>query len=134
MSLGRSLVSCCQNYVFNTTMKGLSEYVCEYINDNITEGKETVVRFRLYDDDASKKLARNIAALANTANIYYEKIDHGFKLAVKPGQNVTGIEAALNDFINGIPEDKAATVAKRTKGIIGSIESMKAAAAVDNGE
>lgn len=111
-------------------MKGLSEF----INDSIMEDKETAVRFRLYDDDASKKLMDNIATLAHVAAIYYEKIDHGFKLAIKPGQNVTGIESALNDFINGIPEDKAATVAKRTKGIINSIESMKAAAAVDNGE
>lgn len=120
-------------------MKGLSEYVreylmSEYINNSVMEDKETVVRFRLYDDDASKKLMDNIATLAHVAAIYYEKIDHGFKLAIKPGQNVTGIEAALNDFINDIPEDKAATVDKRTKEIIDSIESMKAAAAVDNGE
>lgn len=102
--------------------------------DYIQENQETVVRFRLYDDEDSKKLARDIAGLAHVAAIYYETIDHGFKLAIKPGQNVTGIESAINDFVENIPEEKASTAKKITKGIIASVETMKHAAAVDDGE
>lgn len=111
-------------------MKSLTTYIEESL---LNEGNETYVRFTLFGCDASKDTQKNIASLAQQNGIYFEETKNGFKLKVKPGQNVDKITTELENLINGIPEDKRDELQDKIDSLNSSIEKLKDAAE-DSGE
>lgn len=114
-------------------MKSLTEYIQEN-QDTFLEGNETYVRFTLYGCDASKTAENNISLIAQRNGIYFEKIDNGFKLKIKPGQNVNEIADELEKLIDSIPDDKKDELQSKTDNIMSSINNMKDAASAESGE
>lgn len=112
-------------------MKSISQFIRESL---ISEAEEAIVRFKLYGCDDSKKTAEKVSAEAQKAGIYYEPVDGGFKLKIKPGQNVSGIESAIKSLIEGLPEDKKEELQSKTDAIEASISKMKEAASASDGE
>lgn len=97
----------------------------EYLNESLNESKEKFVRFKLYGCDDSKKAIEDISSICQRDNIYFEKIDDGFKVKVKEGQNVEGIVNELNNLIENVPEDKKEELADKTESIKSSIEKLQ---------
>lgn len=114
-------------------MKSLTEYIQEN-QDTFIEGNETYVRFTLYGCDASKTVENNISLIAQRNGIYFEKIGNGFKLKIKPGQNVNEIADELEKLIDSIPDDKKDELQSKTDNIKSSINNMKDAASAESGE
>ena len=90
------------------------------------------MKFSLLDDDESKSAMDKIYAAADKAKLYYEKIDdNSFKIKVKSGSDVSGIENILNELIDAIPEDKKEELQSKAESIKSSIDKMKEAATVE---
>ncbi len=106
----------------------------EFINDTLCESVYTMVRFTLYDTSAAKEAKKKIAALAQSAGMYYEPTKAGFKLKVKPGNDVSEIENVLYSLVDGVPEGNREGLAATTEKIKSAIDTMKTAAAPDSGE
>lgn len=105
-----------------------------YIKENIlNEGNETFVSFTLFDCDNSKTTVKEISSAAQQRGIYFEETTHGFKLKVKPGQNVDEIISKLEELIDNVPEDKREELQSKIDSLYSSIEKLKDATD-DSGE
>lgn len=110
----------------------LEEKINGDITESLNEGKEKFVKFSLLGDDESKSAMDKISTAADKAKLYYEKIDdNSFKIKVKSGSDVSGIENILNELIDAIPEDKKEELQSKADSIKSSIDKMKEAAAVE---
>lgn len=111
-------------------MKDLSIYIKESI---LNEGNETFVSFTLFDCDNLKTAIKEISSAAQHSGIYFEETTHGFKLKVKPGQNVDEIVNELEQLIDNIPEDKREELQSKIDSLTASIAKLKDATD-DSGE
>lgn len=108
--------------------------LAEFINNTLCESVYTMVRFTLYGTAAAKEAKKRIASLTQAAGMYYEPTKDGFKLKVKPGNDVSEIENVLCGLIDGVPEGSREGLAATTEKIKYAIDTMKDAAAPDSGE
>lgn len=105
------------------------------ITESLLEGKEAFVKFTLLGCDESKKAMEKIAADAQSAGIYFEKLDdNSFKLKLKPGQDWGKIKAALEALIDGVPEDKKEEAAEGIEKINKSIDKADEAVKEETAE
>ena len=114
-------------------MKDIRTFIREALEqEELNEGKETFVKFKLFGCDESKKAYENVAGAAQSAGIYFEKIDNDtFKLKLKPGQDISKIKEILNGLIDGIPEDKQEELAEQVDKLKQSISKADEAVKED---
>ena len=109
-------------------MKDIVTFLNEALEEELNEGKETLVKFKLIDCDECKNVYDDIAAEAQAKGIYFENVDKNtFRLKLKQGQDIDGILDLLQGQIDSVPEDKQEELQDKIDSLKNSISKAEEA-------